>query len=255
LNKLGSSALCALLLLSGACAKKEPKPLHSEPWLAHPPASAAASGDAGVPAARYALSEQSRIRFELASRHGALHGSLTRVSGELSVSLADLASSRGQVRVDLSSLTLSQDGNSDDSTLLARAKGALGIGDFGSPPTASFELSSLEDVAPALLEPAPDRDGGAAFTRKARATAVGNLLLHGFRVLRRAPLEAEFSFDRDRNVPSTLVIRSRAPFVVSLETHEIRARDPEPRKKSGSGAALHDREARVSVELYGIKID
>jgi YceI-like domain len=254
LNKLVSSALGALLLVCGACAKKEPKPLHTEPWLAHPPASAAASADAGVPAARYAITEQSQIHFELASSHGTLHGSLTRLSGELSVSTSDLSASRGQVQVDLSSLTLSQDGTSDDGARLAQARNALGVTDAGSA-TATFELSSLEDVSPAQLDRAPDSDGGASFTRRARATAVGNLLLHGFRVVRRAPLEAEFSFTGDRSVPSSLLIRSRAPFVISLETHEIRVSEAVPGKKARSAIAARGREARVSVELYGRKID
>ena len=194
-----ASALGALLLLS-ACAKKELKPLHTEPWLAHPPASAAASSDAGVPAARYAITEQSQIHFELPSKQGTLHGSLTHVSGELSLTPSDLEHSHGQVQVDLSSLTLSEDGNSDTTELLTRARSALGLtdatADAGSPATASFELSSLEDVSPAQLEPAPDSDAGAPFARKARATAVGNLLLHGFRVVRRAPLEAEIRLHR-----------------------------------------------------------
>jgi hypothetical protein len=248
LNKL---TLGALLLLSSACAKKEVKPLHTEPWLAHPPASAAASGDAGLPAARYALTEQSQIHFELPSKRGTLHGSLT-------LTPSDLQHSHGQVQVDLSSLTLSEDGNADSSELLARARNALGLADAsdaGSAVSASFELGSLEDVAPAQLEPAPDSDAGTPFTRKARAIAVGNLLLHGFRVVRRAPLEAEFGFTADRRVPATISIRSRAPFVVSLETHEIRVRDPDTGKKPPKGSAGHAREARVSVELYGRKIE
>jgi len=258
LNHFCASALGALLLLS-ACAKKEQKPLHTEPWLAHPPASATASSEAGLPTARYALTAQSQIHFELPSKHGTLHGNLTRVSGELELSPGDLEHSHGQVQVDLSSLTLSEDGSADTNALLTRARRALGLtdsaADASSPTSASFELSSLEDVVPAQLEPAPDSDAGTPFARKARATAVGDLLLHGFRVVRRAPLEAELSFTSDRALPATISIRSRAPFVVSLETHEIRVHDLDTGKKPPKGAAAHAREARVSVELYGRKID
>ncbi len=259
MNKHAASALslAALLLLGTACAKKEPpKPIHTEPWLAHPPARAAASADAALPLARYALSAQSQIHFEVPSKHGTLHGSLSRVNGEFSIDAHDLSQAHAQIQVDLSSLTVSADGNSDDAALLARAKSALGIADGGSPVSASFELSSLEDVAPAQLEPVPDGDAGAPVVRRARATAVGNLLLHGFRVVRRAPLAAEFSFGGDRQVPASVVIRSRAPFVISLETHEIRVPEAEANaKKTAKGAASHAREARVSIELYGTKID
>lgn len=264
MNHFCASAFGALLLLS-ACAKKEQKPLHTEPWLAHPPASAAAGSEAGLPTARYALTAQSQIHFELPSKHGTLHGTLTRVSGELNLTPGDLEHSHGQVQVDLSSLTLSEDGNADTNALLTRARRALGLTDSAadassptsasSPASASFELSSLEDVAPAQLEPAPDSDAGTPFARKARATAVGDLLLHGFRVVRRAPLEAEFGFASDRTLPATISIRSRAPFVISLETHEIRVQDQNIGKKASKVPAGRARDARVSVELYGRKID
>jgi hypothetical protein len=260
LNKFGLSALGAVLLLSGACAKKEPKPVHTEPWLAHPPASAASSVDAAVPETHYAISARSQIHFEVRSKRGTLRGTLTRVSGEFSLDPSDLARSHGEVQVDLGSLAFEDVAGEEE--LVARARSALGISgtnaDAGSPAhstSASFELSSLEDLTPAQLEPAPDSDAGALFTRKARATAVGNLLLHGFRVVRRAPLEAEFSFNGDRQIPGAIAIRSRSPFVISLETHEIHVPGGAGRKRALKGASKLAREVRVSIELYGTKVN
>ncbi len=258
---ISSLAWAVLPLCLAGCAKKEPKPLRTEPWLAHPPASASAraASDAGVPALRYTLTEQSVIRFELPTKHGPVHGSLTRVSGELSLLASDLAHSRAHVDADLGSLTLQVPGGSDDATWRARALSALELSDAGTANArASFDLSALEDAAPPLLEPAPRAgaaDGGAPFTRRLRATAVGDLLLHGFRVVRRAPIEAELGFSGDRQAPSTVLIRSRAPFVVSLETHAIRAVGPESGGKSPARAVERTHEVRVSVELYGTKID
>ncbi|MEO8905604.1 MAG: YceI family protein [Polyangiaceae bacterium] len=261
MNKHGSSALSlATFILLGvlgtACAKKDPpKPVHTEPWLAHPPASAAASATAAQPLTRYTLSPQSQIKFEVPSKHGTLHGSFRHITGEFGIDPRDLARAQAQIQVDLGSLTLSADGGADDQALLARAKSALGFGS-DSAPSASFELSSLEDVSPAQLEPAPDSQVGAPVLRRARGTAVGNLLLHGFRVLRRAPLAAEFSFAADKQVPSSVVIRSRVPLVISLDTHEIRVPEAASgRQKTAKGSTSHGREARVSVELYCTKID
>jgi hypothetical protein len=83
----------------------------------------------------------------------------------------------------------------------------------------------------------------------------GNLLLNGFRVAKREPLEAEFGFAGDRAVPSTLLIRSRVPLVVSLDTHEIHLREPTSasadRRRHQAPAAAHD--VRISVELYATK--
>jgi hypothetical protein len=247
--------LCVLLVANG-CAKKEVKPLHTEPWLAHPKASATPGTDAPVPGIRYAIGGASQARFELPSKRGALHGSFRHVTGELTMTPGDLAQSRGHVDVDLSSLTLSADGAlATDEASLGRAESALGVLDASTgAASASFELTSLDDVSPPELEPAPERDGG-TFTRRARGVAVGALLLHGFRVERRAALEAEFSFNGDAHAPVTVVIRSRSPFVISLETHEISVWDANPRGAASNHAAASPREARVSIELYGTKVE
>src|SRR5450432_2987597 len=182
-----SPSLCAILALclsAGGCAKKNPKPVRTEPWLAHPAASAALGPDAALTVVRYALTEQSQIRFELPSRHGKAQGTLTRVTGELRVSLGALAQSRGQVSAALDSLTLTEDGE-DSAALLGRARSALGLSDAGAADRArqatSFEVSSLEDVSPEALEPVTLHTDHAPITRRARATAVGDLLLNGFR--------------------------------------------------------------------------
>lgn len=244
-------------LLGSGCAKKEPKkPVHTEPWLAHPPASAT-SADAAVPSVRYVLGERSQIRFELSTKLGKVQGKVAGVKGELRIALGALGQSRGELQADLDSLSLDDDGP-NSAEWLARAKRALGVSDAGTGsalPLASFELTALSDLSTDALEPPAARDGGASPNRRVRATAEGNLLLNGFRVLKRAPLEAEFGFGNDRAVPSSVVIRSRAPLVVSLATHEIHLREPagesRGRRSKRPPSAPHD--VRVSIELYGTK--
>jgi len=262
-------ALCLLLLSTAGCAKKEPKPMRTEPWLAAPAAHASASAGAALPSTRYVLGKDSVIRFEIPTKQGPLSGSFTRVSGELDVELANLSQSRGSVRAELGSLeihTKSSAGTSD-STLLDRARTALELSPEASAPPvfASFELTSIEDASPTLIDTlrgprrgdvVPERDDTVpSFTRHARFTAVGDLLLHGFRVVRRAPLSAEFGFTGDGRAPSSILIRSRAPFVVSLETHAIVALAPESRTKLPASAPAAAREAHVTIELYGTKAD
>ena len=254
-----------LLLCAASCAKKEPKPLRTEPWLAHPPAraNANASGDAALARTRYALGEGSVIRFELPTKRGTLSGSLGRVSGELSVELSDLAQTRGQVRADLGSLIIHSTtaAEASDTVLLERARAALELSPDAHARAvfASFDLTSVEDASPAQVEAAPEHFAAAPslppFSREVRFTAVGNLLLHGFRVVRRAALSAEFGFVGDRQVPRTVLIRSRSPFVVSLETHAIVALAPDSLGKGPAKAPMQAREVRVSVELYGTKVD
>ena len=253
------AAMSLLLLCTAGCAKKEPKPLRTEPWLAHPPASARPSGDATLPLTRYLLDDRSVIRFELPSKRGALHGSISRVSGQLGIDLSDLTRTRGSIRADLGSLEIHAATSADggDAAVLERARAALELPVDGGAKSAfaSFELRSVEDVAPTQIEPAPERDAGVPFNRRARFSALGDLLLHGFRVGRRAPLEAEFGFAGSREVPETVLIRSRAPFVVSLETHAVLAVAPESRAAGPTAPPARLREAHVSVELYATKTD
>ncbi len=245
-----------LVLMATGCAKKDPKPAHTEPWLAHPPASASADPDAALPTTHYVLTDQSQIRFELPTKRGKVLGKLTKVSGELTVALGALAQSRGQVRAELGSLSLDGD-DADSASWLARARTALGLADGGATPgaVATFDITGLDDVSPEALEPARAGDGGAPSARRVRGTAEGNLLLNGFRVLKREPLEAEFGFASDRTVPATVVIRSRAPLVITLDTHEIHLHEPPSgaaeRRRNRPPAAPHD--VRVSVELYATK--
>jgi hypothetical protein len=276
--------LYVLLLCSVGCAKKEQKPQRTEPWLAHPPASASSSpsGEAALPPIRYVLNERSVIRFELPTRRGALSGSIARVTGELHVDLTDLSRTRGLVRADLSSLRIhapaaaernrpersrpersrperSEPERSEpersDPELMARARAALELArDTNAPATfASFDLTAVEDPSPAQIVPASSPEGANPASRNVRFTAVGNLLLHGFRVARRAPLAAEFGFTSDPQVPSSVLIRSRSPFVISLETHAIVALGSESAAKGS--APVQAREVRVSVELYGTKMN
>jgi polyisoprenoid-binding protein YceI len=254
LNERTGRLLLGLLLAVSSCAKKNPKPVHTEPWLAHPPPSASAGADAAAAVTtRYVLTDQSLVRFELPTKLGKVQGKLTKVSGEIEVALGALGQSRGQVRVDLSSLTLD---NADSADWLTRARSALDIADAGaSPKLATFEITALDDVSPEVLEPVRASDAGAPGTRRARAVVEGNLLLNGFRVLKREPLEVEFGFASDPTVPTTLLIRSRAPLVISLETHEIHSREPTPSSapRHHTGPLTSARDVRVSIELYGRK--
>jgi len=249
------------ILLFGACAKKAPpKPIHTEPWLAHPPASAHAHGDgddAAVATTKYLLTEQSRIVLELESRRARVRGKLTRVTGELELALTALAQSRAQVRADLSSLTI--DGETDDAAdWLSRARAALGLADGGATnanTSASFELTGLSDLSTEAIALTP-ADASMRPSARVRGMAEGNLLLNGFRVEKRVPLEAEFGLTSGGAEPSTLAIRSRAPLVLTLETHEIHLRDAPvhanaEKRRTRAHPSSHD--IRVTFELYATK--
>lgn len=229
--------------------------MRTEPWLAHPTASASASTGEGTEHAltRYAIKAPSVLHWEAPARSKTARGTLTRVDGEISVDFGDLSRSRARIRADLESLTIDEPEGGSGALLQAQIRRALDLADGAAPASTSFDLTALEDL-PSELEGFRG-SAGAPLTRRLRATAVGDLLLHGFRVVRRVPVEAEFGFANASAVASTLVIRSRAPVVISLETHAITVPPPETPRKSSAGTPSTPREVRVSIELYATKMD
>ncbi len=228
--------------------------MHTEPWLAHPTASAAASAgaDAAVTTTKYVLTDQSRILVELGTRRGKVRGKLTRVSGELELALSGLAQSHGEVRAELGSLALDEGATEDDAAWLTRAQSALGLGDGGVDAASSaFTITALSEVS---VEAVTAETG-----KHVRGVAEGDLLLNGFRVSKRVPLEAEFGFAGGAGAPTTVAIRSRAPLVLTLETHEIHLREA-PARPPGAGSERHrarppssSHDIRLTLELYAAK--
>ena len=226
----------ALTLSACACSKKTPKPKHTEPWLAHPSASAGVP-DASIASVAFRLAAGSKLEFELKTKKARWQGQVPSLHGSLELSPANLAATRAHVEADLRTLSLDGDA-SDASDTARRALGLTADAGPGGAASAVFELGSLDDLAsPSLLE--ARTHGEPSGVRRVRATAVGELSLHGFRVSERVPVDAEVTLSPGGD-PISLVIRSRTPFVVSLVTHQIAPRgvDPAPR------------EARVSFELH-----
>lgn len=245
----------AFLLGLAACAKKEQKPLRTEPWLAHPSASAPIGNDAGLKSDRYALDEQSRLRIEMPGTRGSVRGSITRLQGQIQIDPDDLSRTRAQVFADLNSLNFEEPSADGSPTLLSRARAALELDKADSPfKNASFELSALEQLSALRLESSSGilRNGG---TRPLRAVAVGNLLLHGFRVQERVPVEVELGPPGTAGSAAVLSIRSRAPLVVSLETHAISVISPHEADHRHSERPLRGpREVWVTIEIHAIKL-
>jgi hypothetical protein len=110
---------------------------------------------------------------------------------------------------------------------------------------ARFELTALENLSAAAL------DLGAKPPARVRATAVGTLLIHGFR----APVRAEVELERLPAGPAgqlRVAIRSVSPLVLPLAPHEIAARGPsgvlEPQQTARAAASV-GRNARIELAL------
>jgi hypothetical protein len=247
-------AALALGLALVQCRHAPKKPDRTAPW----PASASPSASAAPLLRRlhYGL-ERGDISFELPARHASPRGKLAHPRGELDVELDDLSHTTGSVAVDLRELVVTRAGGEPDTTNTARALAWLELGhevavekrDLAA--NANFLISSL-DAGHLVAAPNGDRRVPRR-ELESRWTVRGELSLHGVR----APVTAEVNLSLvpgpdPAAPPVELLIRSRRPLVVSLDTHEIRPRDERGVPVAKDLALLGDdvgTEAKVSFEL------
>lgn len=223
--------LAALALFALACAKKQEAPRRTEPWPASAKSGSTSAAPGGVSRFDFNASE-STIRFSLPSRKAKLSGNLPLTRGELQLDPHELKSAQANLEADLSRITLDEsslphNGSAPSGESRARALNWLELGaevpeerraQFAR---SRFELAALENVSSPVLDvrAAPGRAG------QVRATAVGTLLLHGYR----APVRAEVLLQTLTKAPNgsvRLSIRSAAPLVLPLAPHDIVARGP-----------------------------
>lgn len=237
--------LLSSLCVCAACSKPEEKPRRTEPWLAHPSASGAPTSSPQA-LRHYVFSKDSHVRFSVPGKRGAVSGRFSVSRGSLELDPRELKNSRARIDVDLSSLVIDTD--APDGVELGAPPTTLGLQwlELGADvPTerrdpfklARFELTSVE--GPTYLELGKLKGS-------TRATAVGTLQLHGFR----APIRAEVRLSGGGTEP--LSIRSAAPLVVPLTTHDITARSAAGVADPLSAARASDwvgKNARVELEL------
>ncbi|HKY39067.1 MAG TPA: hypothetical protein VJN18_24180 [Polyangiaceae bacterium] len=244
------------LLVAGAagCARKQEAPRRTEPWLA----SASASSS---PAPRGILelhfSPESQIRFSLPARKAKLVGQVPLAEGKLRLDPKNLQASQASISADLTRIAISDDslptgGDAPPGSPSALALNWLELGpDVPAQQRtqfslARFELVSLENLSKASL----DLDASARKT-PVRATAVGTLLVHGYR----APVRAEVVLELlppSAAQPARLSIRSTTPLVLPLAPHDIVARgasgmlDP---LQTARAADVVGKNARIELQL------
>lgn len=251
---MSSSRLALLgLLCCLGCSKTEP-PRRTEPWLAHPSASASAS----VPDAPlgFHFTRDSRIHFTLSGKKGKVTGQVPLSEGTLRLDPRDLKHSQATLDADLTQLRIDEAAMPEGVELSGQTPSALAqqwleLGPGVAPERknqlgrARFALSSVESVSSSFL------DFGARAKGHVRATIVGTLLIHGFR----APVRTDVllaAVEVPAGAPRRLSIRSVGGLVVALAPHDIMARDASGVADTLAMARSADwlgKSVRIEVEL------
>jgi polyisoprenoid-binding protein YceI len=222
-----AKAGCLLALLALSCKKHEPVKQHrTEPWLANPSASAISNSAAPR---TFHFSEDSSVRFSVAGRKGKLSGRAPVSGGSVRLDPLDLKSASASVDVDLTKLRMDDDAAPpEDAPLGGSSPSAVALRwlELGSDvaaerraqfASARFELASVDNPQLPLL------NFGAARPHPVRATAVGTLLIHGFK----EPVRLDVLLEPQKTAPGAplkLSIRSAGALVIALGPHDITAR-------------------------------
>lgn len=220
------TAALACALGCVCCTKKEP-PHRTEPWLATPSASSQLLENA--PRSFHFLPDSS-VRFSSLGRKGKVSGRVPLSQGKLSLDAHDLKTTKATLDADLTKLSIDTEVPTEGAELGGSSPNALALqwlelgADIAAErraefATARFELASVEDTSASFV------DFSARQRAHVRATAVGTLLIHGFR----EPVRAEVVLEPVKTAPGAplrLSIRSALPLVVALAPHDITARGP-----------------------------
>lgn len=242
-------------MLAGAhCKKHEPAPRRTAPWLASASAQAVESPTTPTKRSFRIDPTASQVRFSLPGRKAKPSGHVPIASGNIELSPRDLKSARANLEVDLRGISVDPSSLPEQSDLTAAPSTlALQWLELGAEvPTekraqlarARFELVSVDAQGAGALEFSTPRPA------RVRVTAVGTLLLHGFR----APVRVELLLEP---LPATtpgalrLAIRSATPFVLPLAPHEIG-----PRSAAGVADPVEAARAEASVgKVARIELD
>ncbi len=240
---------CLFLFLAAtpACDRTDDTP--TSPVVAAS-AIAAPTLPAGPRTLAFVIDPTSQTSVDMPAPHEHIKAITTVAAGDLVVDPADLGKTRGQVKVDLTSLTTHTfDNPSSDASQTKHSHNWLEAGDLVTPEVreanrwAIFTLRSVSGLAGVELgkvavttrQPGDD-------TRVVAATVRGDLFVHGHQVPKEVPVEVAFHYPAGSAAtapPVRVDIRTTSPLHVVLAEHDVKPR--------GSLGKL----AKASVALLG----
>ena len=225
----------ALLSLAG-CDEKKTNVAPAASVLAPPAASA------GSTTKEFVIEGDAKATISMEAPKESFKASTTGGAGSLSIDPANLAGSRGEVKIDLTTLTTSSfagkpDADANNKAQTTHARTWLEVADAEGGKLddkvkeanryAVYVIRSVSDAsANDLAKVSPTKDGGDD-VRAVQLITRGELLVHGHKVERDGDVELAFHYDPGAapDKPKSLVVKTRKPFRVVLAEHDVKPRD------------------------------
>lgn len=176
----------------------------------------------------------SKLSFLMTAPIEKIHGEAAdSAKGQLFIDPADISKTSGLIQVDLDKLVLYQQKRADENGEYGErvksdkqnehAKTWLEIS--ADAPADQRELNRWVEfrIDKVIETSATDVNKLSGAERKLTATVEGELRLHQRKVRKQAKVEATFKYDGDK--PTSVTIKSVAPVVVDLDSHDVRPRE------------------------------
>lgn len=212
---------CVFLLSITACEEKNEAP---PPARVAPPEQAAAPAESAK-AQTFAVAEKGSATFLIDAPLEKIKGEALKFRGRIDVNPAQLSEARGQVEVDLTTLsTHTFDDKDKNAKQTEHARNWLELGgdvpekERGENQWVRFTITSVT-ATPGSLGDTQVVDG----KRRVEVSAQGDFWLHGVTSKKTAKLALLFS--GDATSPGEVTVQTLEPLRVSLKEHDVKPRD------------------------------
>jgi hypothetical protein len=218
----------ALIALASGCDKKDDKGTAAAQAATPPPTASAIPASAN--AKTFAVDPDGKVSIDMPAPKEHIKATAGNSAGDLSIDLGNLASTRGTVKVDLTTLkTATFDAPDKNATQTEHAVTWLEVGPKASPEDQArnkfivFTVQSIDGLsATDLSKVAPTKDG-ADDVRTVTAKVKGEVFLHGKKSQRQADVSVSFRGAPDK--PTRVDIKTTSPFKIVLADHDVKPRD------------------------------
>ncbi len=222
------AASAALVSLAYGCK-------HDPPTLGETASAvSAAPPPATANAVTYAIDPKSKTSVDMPGLKEDIKADTDAAAGKLEVDLTSVSNTRGEVKVDLTSLKTRTFNDDHDASQTHHALNWLEVGDASSADakkanqyavfaSQSITAPSAADVSKVSATPENGED-----VRTVTMTAHGDFLLHGHKTKMDVPIEARFHYPAGAPAdsrPTRIDVKTTAPLKVTLKDYDVRPRD------------------------------
>jgi len=229
----GTSTLAVLTVLvafAPACKKDKPVILAESAT-----ALAAVAPPPSANVVTYDIDPASKTSIDMPGVSEHIKADTTAGAGKLDVDLMHVANTRGEVKIDLTTLaTHTFDDKDKNESQTGHAHNWLQVGDAATAEEKAanrytvFAIQSLDNLsAPDVTKVAPTKQDNEDI-RTITATVHGEFLLHGHKATKDVPIEARFHYPAGAKAdshPTRIDIKSTAPLKVTLKDFDVHPRD------------------------------